>query len=99
VDETYALSAFKSIEEATKNIVGFMGMQPCDRTDKVTESKSGGPAHSHTILLAGVFRGQHEVLVKIQLAMTSSSEEGVTMKITVRCLDEEVAQFVASAVV
>lgn len=96
VEETYALSAFKSIEEATKNIVGFMGMQPCDRTDKVPEAKSGGPAHAHTILLAGLFRGQHEVLTKVRLALTV---DGVTMKISVRCADEDVAQFVASSVV
>lgn len=98
VEETYALSAFKSIEEATKSIVGFMGMAVCERSDKVADARSGGSVHAHTLLLVGLFRG-HQVLIRAKLAMSGDHEAGVTMQISVRSPDEAVAAFVASAVV
>lgn len=48
LEDTYALSSFKTLEEAVKNIVQFLGMQPCERSDKVPEGKS-----SHTLVMAG----------------------------------------------
>ena len=93
VEETYSLSNFKTIEEAIKSIVTFMGMQACDRSDKVPEGKS-----SHTVYLAGIFRGFDEVLVRAKLAL-STNTDGVTMKLTVRSQNTEVAQFIASAIV
>lgn len=93
VEETYSLSNFKTIEEAIKSIVTFMGMQACDRSDKVPEGKS-----SHTVYLAGIFRGSDEVLVRAKLAL-STNTDGVTMKLTVRSQNTEVAQFIASAIV
>lgn len=101
VDETYALSNFKSIEEATKNIIGFMGMAVAERSDKIPEAKTGGgQVHSHTIFLVGLFRGTDEVLVRAKLALNSNNlEAGVTMKISVRSLNADVATFIASAVV
>ncbi|RWS12027.1 Coatomer subunit gamma-2-like protein [Dinothrombium tinctorium] len=91
VEETYALSSFKAIDEAIKNVIGFMGMQPCERSEKVPEGKS-----SHTLYLAGVFRGTDEVLVRAKLAVnTSNFESGVTMKMSVRCRNPEVATFIA----
>ena len=36
LEDTYALSV-DTLNDAVKNIVSFMGMQPCERTDKVTE--------------------------------------------------------------
>jgi coatomer protein complex subunit gamma len=47
-EETYALSNANTIPEAVKNIVSYLGMQPCDRSDRVPEGKS-----SHSIALAG----------------------------------------------
>ena len=93
VEETYSLSNFKTIEEAIKSIITFMGMQPCDRSDKVPEGKS-----SHTVYLAGIFRASDEVLVRAKLAL-STNTEGVTMKLAVRSPNTEVAQFIASAIV
>ena len=66
-----------------------MGMQPCERSDRVEGSKS-----SHTLLLAGVFRGGHDVLVRARLAQS----QGVTMKITVRSDDITVTEIIAGAV-
>lgn len=51
LEDTFALSSMKSLEEAVKTITQFLGMQPCERSDKVPEGKS-----SHTLVCAGVFR-------------------------------------------
>lgn len=48
LEDTYALSSMKTLEEAIKNIIHFLGMQPCERSEKVPEGKS-----SHTLVLAG----------------------------------------------
>ena len=66
-----------------------MGMQPCERSDKFEGDKS-----THTLLLAGVFRGGHDVLVKARLARS----QGVTMKISVRGDDLIACEVIAAAV-
>ncbi|XP_067861280.1 coatomer subunit gamma-2 [Heptranchias perlo] len=74
-EETFALSSVKTLDEAVNNIISFLGMQPCERSDKVPENKN-----AHTLYLAGVFRGGYDVLVRARLAMA----DGVTMQVTVR---------------
>ncbi len=88
--DTYDLAAFKTLDEAIKNIVKFLGTQPCERSDKVPEGRS-----SHTLLLAGVFRGGFEILVRAKLALSS---DGVTMQLTVRSEDPDVSEIVTSTV-
>ena len=72
-------------------IITFMGMQPCERSDKVDPDKP-----SHSLLLAGVYRGGHDVLVKARLAR--SAAQGVNMKITVRSPDMNACEIIAGAV-
>jgi len=90
LEDTYALSTMSSMEEAIKNIIQYMGLQPCERSDKVAEGRS-----SHTLYLAGVFRGGHDALVRAKLALDSS---GVTMQLTVRSTDPNVSEVLATAV-
>lgn len=90
--ETYSLDKCKTLEETVKLIVDHLGLQPCDRTDKVTPGKS-----SHQLLLSGVFRGGHEVLVRCKLAQVPG-KEGVTAHITVRCADEVVRTLIVDAI-
>ena len=75
--------------DAVGQIINFMGMQPCERSDKVDPNK---PAH--TLLLAGVYRGGHDVLVRARLAQS----QAVTMKITVRGDDIIACETIAAAV-
>jgi hypothetical protein len=77
--------------EAIKNIIQYLGLQPCERSDKVPEGKS-----SHTLFLAGVYRGGHDALVRAKLALDSSA--GVTMQLTVRSTDPSVSEVLASAI-
>lgn len=75
--------------EAVKQIIDYLGMQPCERSDKVPAEKS-----SHALLLAGMYRGGHDVLVRARLA----ADQGVTMNISVRSKDVTVSEVILSAV-
>lgn len=90
LEDTYALTTVNSLEEAVKNIVQFMGLQPCERSDKVSEGKS-----SHTLVMSGIYRGGHEVLVRAKLALGS---DAVTMNLAVRSNNPVVSEILASAV-
>lgn len=90
LEDTFALSTVKSLEDAVKNIIQFMGMQPCERSDKVPEGKS-----SHTLFLSGVYRGGHDALVRAKLAM---SDSGVTMQLTIRSTDPYVSEVLVTAI-
>jgi len=89
LEDTYAL-AMPSLEEAVKNIIQFMGMQPCERSDKIQEGKN-----THNLLLAGLYRGGHDVLVRSKLVF---NDGGVAMQLTIRSTDSVVPQVIASAV-
>lgn len=89
LEDTYALTSMKTLEEAIKSITQFLGLQPCERSEKVPEGKS-----SHTLVLAGVFRGGHEVLVRAKLALS----DGVTMQLTVRSEDPDVSELITSTI-
>lgn len=84
------MNVFLNFADAVKNIIQYLGLQPCERSDKVPEGKS-----SHTLYLAGVFRGGHDALVRAKLAMADS---GVTMQLTVRSTDPNVSEILVSAI-
>ncbi|XP_060100449.1 coatomer subunit gamma-2 [Heteronotia binoei] len=88
-EETFALSSIKTLDEAVSNIVKFLGMQPCERSDKVPENKN-----SHTLYLAGVYRGGSDVLVRARLALG----DGVTMQVTVRSREETPVDVILASV-
>ena len=79
--------------EAVKQIIDYLGMQPCERYNKfITEKNSP--------LLVGVLRGGHDVLVQARLAFDQGGDfdQGVTINITVRNDDPVVSEVVLSAV-
>lgn len=47
-EDTYALTSMRTLEEAVKNIVQFLGLMPAERSDKVPEGKT-----MHSLFLAG----------------------------------------------
>lgn len=75
--------------DAVKDIIKYLGMQACERTDKVSEGKS-----SHTLHLTGVYRGGYDVMARAKLVL----RDGVTMQLTVRSSDPDAAQVITSAV-
>ncbi|CAG0888508.1 unnamed protein product [Cyprideis torosa] len=92
LQDTFALTTVKTLEEAVKNITDFLGMQPCERSDKVPEGKN-----SHSLFLAGVFRTGDDALVRARLAVSPHSE-GVTMQLCVRSPNPNVAEAIAQSV-
>lgn len=48
MEDTYSLSSMNTLDEAVKNIVQFLGLQPAERSDKVPEGKT-----THSLFLAG----------------------------------------------
>ncbi|XP_036926178.1 coatomer subunit gamma-1 [Sturnira hondurensis] len=78
-EETFTLSTTRTLEEAVGNIVKFLGMHPCERSDKVPDNKN-----THMLLLAGVFRGGHDILVRSRLLLLDT----VTMQVTARSSEE-----------
>jgi len=91
VIETYALSTMKSLQAAVKEITEFLGMQPCERSDKVPAKKS-----KHILLLSGNFYGNISVLVRGRMKFVEG--QGVQMELTVRSTSDDVSTLVASAI-
>jgi hypothetical protein len=85
------------IVECVKKIISYMGMQACERSDKIPEGKA-----SHALYLAGVYRGGHDVLVRAKMALggtsTDPGAQAITMQLTIRSTDESAVQVIASAV-
>uniref|UniRef100_A0A7E4VWV5 Coatomer subunit gamma n=1 Tax=Panagrellus redivivus TaxID=6233 RepID=A0A7E4VWV5_PANRE len=92
VDETFALATMESLDEAITNILKFLSMAPCERSEKLTEKKS-----SHLLLLAGQFRGGYEVLARVRLAI-DPSDNSVTMNIIVRSEDKTISEVIANTI-
>lgn len=91
LEETFALgSSVNSLEGAIQSLTGFLGLDAVDRTNRV---QSG--AATHTLLLSGIFRGAKEILARARLAISDSQ---VTMQLTVRCQDVNVAELIISSV-
>uniref|UniRef100_A0A2K6NTZ3 Coatomer subunit gamma n=1 Tax=Rhinopithecus roxellana TaxID=61622 RepID=A0A2K6NTZ3_RHIRO len=72
-EETFSLSAIKTLEEAVGNIVKFLGMNPLPDNKNI-----------HMLLLAGVFWGGHDIPVHSRLLLLDT----VTMQLTPRSLEE-----------
>lgn len=96
LEDTYTLS-IPTLEECVKKIISYMGMQPCERSDKVPEGKA-----SHALYLAGVYRGGHDVLVRAKMALSGTSADpnsaSIAMQLTIRSTDEAAVHVIASAI-
>eukprot|EP00955_Chlamydomonas_euryale_P034968 349934-Chlamydomonas_euryale.AAC.5 len=74
-------------QETVEAIVGILGMQPCEGTEAVPPN-----ARSHTVLLAGLFVGGSQVLVRLSFGMDAGG--AVAMKLVVRADSTEVSEAV-----
>lgn len=108
-EDTYALAAVNSIQDAVNTILKFLGLGATNMTEKVPEG-----THTHTLLcsgkfllfkvcflksfehmsILGIFRGNIEILVRAKLALSDE----VTMQLTVRSTDPDVAELITSSV-
>lgn len=91
VENTFALGAnVTSLEAAVQSLVGFLGLEPANRSDRVQAG-----ATSHVLLLHGSFRGNKEIFARARLALVNSQ---VTMELSVRSQDADVASLVLESV-
>uniref|UniRef100_A0A1L8DWC7 Coatomer subunit gamma n=3 Tax=Nyssomyia neivai TaxID=330878 RepID=A0A1L8DWC7_9DIPT len=88
-EDTYALSAVNTLQEAVNTILKFLGLSAASMSEVVAEG-----THTHTLLCSGIFRGGAEILVRSKLALA----DGVNMQLTVRSTDADVAELITSAV-
>ncbi|XP_028898366.2 coatomer subunit gamma isoform X3 [Zeugodacus cucurbitae] len=88
-EDTYSLSAVSTLQDAVNTILKFLGLGAANLSEKVAEG-----THTHTLLCSGTFRGGAEILVRSKLALS----DGVTMQLTVRTTDPDVAELVTSAI-
>lgn len=91
LEGTFVLSNYPSIPQAIQNIQSFLGMHACDRTDQVPEGKA-----THTLLLAGIFRGGEKILIRARLAFSDPSE-GVSMHMIVRSTHPAIPELILSS--
>eukprot|EP01097_Dermamoeba_algensis_P005130 TRINITY_DN3265_c0_g2_i1.p2 TRINITY_DN3265_c0_g2~~TRINITY_DN3265_c0_g2_i1.p2 ORF type:complete len:119 (+),score=42.13 TRINITY_DN3265_c0_g2_i1:1053-1409(+) len=93
VVETFALSTMKNLPDAVKEIVDFLGMQPCDKTDVVPPKKT-----KHILLLSGKVVGGQPVYVRARMKADAGAT-GVSVEITARSPSVAVSQALASVFV
>lgn len=100
--------------EAVGNIISFLGMQPCERSDKVPENKN-----SHVLFLAGACLTWARVVALTLLCAHSDVSllsgvfrgghdvlvrarlalaDGVTMRVSVRSSEETVGDIILASV-
>lgn len=88
-EDTFVLSAVNNLQDAVNTIIKILGLGAANLSEKVPEG-----THLHTVLCSGTFRGGVEVLVRAKLALS----EGVTLNLTVRSTDQDVAELITAAI-
>ncbi|EDW23975.1 GL23633 [Drosophila persimilis] len=88
-EDTFVLSAVTTLQDAVNTIMKILGLGSANLSEKVPEG-----THLHTLLCSGTFRGGAEVLVRAKLALS----EGVTLNLTVRSTDQDVAELITAAI-
>lgn len=101
------LSAVSNLQEAVNTIIKILGLGAANLSENVAEG-----TNLHTVLcsgeliniliqldhlrfsVSGTFRGGIEVLVRAKLALS----EGVTLNLTVRSTDQDVAELITAAI-
>jgi len=91
VTETYGLSSVKSLQDGVNEVLNFLGMQACDRTDKVKPK-----TNKHIMLLSGNYLGGIPVVVEAKMKFTEG--QGVGMQMTVRSTNEDISTTIAAAI-
>ncbi|KAG2436060.1 hypothetical protein HYH02_011571 [Chlamydomonas schloesseri] len=93
-EDEYGLGVREGLQEAVEAVIGILGMQPCEGSEAVPPN-----ARSHTALLAGIFVGYQQVLVRMSFGIDAGNN--VAMKLVVRAesleLSEAVHQIIQDA--
>mmetsp|Transcript_10179 Transcript_10179/g.11920 ORF Transcript_10179/g.11920 Transcript_10179/m.11920 type:complete len:908 (-) Transcript_10179:538-3261(-) len=83
--DVYGLGPRDNLQEAVDAVIEILGMQPCEGTDLVAPN-----SRSHTCLLAGVFVGFCQVMVRLYFGVDQANS--VAVKVAVRSGDPSVSE-------
>lgn len=84
-EDEYGLGVREGLQEAVEAVVKIFGMQPCEGSEAVPPN-----ARSHTALLAGIFVGGGQVLVRMSFGIDASCN--VALKLVVRAETLEISE-------
>mmetsp|Transcript_420 Transcript_420/g.1432 ORF Transcript_420/g.1432 Transcript_420/m.1432 type:complete len:900 (+) Transcript_420:85-2784(+) len=90
VGDSFTLGNHSSVGSAVSAVVAFMGMSPCEGTERVSDRAS-----SHVLLMAGVFVPNVDVLCRAEVSLTSG---GVALNVIIRSQDMAISELVASSI-
>jgi coatomer protein complex subunit gamma len=91
VQETFQMNS-PSLIATVNQLIKILGMQPLEGSGQVMKEKN-----SHILVLAGVFLGGIQTLVRVRMAYDPSSQV-VAMQFAVRAATPDVSALVANAV-
>lgn len=92
--DTFALAAFKTLQAAVDEIVGFLGMEPHNNTKPVPPKSK-----QHTVLLAGRLCLDPPSMLLVKAKVFFSTENIVTLEFTIRGGDENIRLFLTQELV
>lgn len=90
--DDYDLGRRESLQDVVETVITMLGMQPCEGSEAVPPN-----ARSHTVLLAGLFVGNEQALVRLSFGIDAASQ--VKMKVVVRADSERLSEAVHAIVV
>ncbi len=86
--ERFAFTAMVTCKQAVAEIVSFLGMQPCDRSDNVSAKEN-----KHILLLSGTWMPGIPTLARVRMRVKEGS--GVLVELAVRSSDAGVSAFLS----
>ncbi len=89
----FNLDKFDNLQAAVKNIVAYLGMDPCDKSDRVPPKKN-----KHQLFLSGVFLGGVPALCRARMKREEGGK-GVDVELTVRSGHKLVSEIVANSLI
>ena len=92
--DTFALSAFKNLQAAADEIVGFLGMEAHNNTRTVPAK-----AKQHTVLLVGRICTEPAAKLLVKAKVFYSTDNVVTLEFTIRGGDENIREFLTQELV
>uniref|UniRef100_A0A7S3LLT2 Coatomer subunit gamma n=1 Tax=Aplanochytrium stocchinoi TaxID=215587 RepID=A0A7S3LLT2_9STRA len=90
--DKFQLPQYKSLNDAVKAVVEFLGLEPCEGTGTVPHNAVG-----HTVFLSGVYLGGIKVLART-LFSVSASDNTIMLKIAIRSESPDVSQLVLDCI-
>jgi coatomer protein complex subunit gamma len=88
--ETFSLSNAKSLQDAVKDILDFLGMTPQEKSEVVPAKRT-----KHAMFLAGEYLGGVPLLARVRMQIPPSG--GVGVQLCIRSTDAELSAAIAGA--